>query len=1210
MKLRHFVSMLVFAQAAIADITQAATPPLTIDGEGPGALTSRWHIVDPSSSSVNYFGVGHGSPCKPALYSGTNLVKSNCSSIATEVFGIIHNSQLINYVLPDGTAAVSGKTVKGPPTSIAGLDVSSQLTVIDGPGLLRGLATLHNPSNSSITVETRLLHNLSSQATVAASSDGDTDFATSDRWIIASGGSSLTVDTLVFYGDGSPEVVSHQVDRLNDIYAQRFNVTVPPGETRNVLWFHAMNQIVADATSAVSQFDDIDVAGELLQGLSRQQLINTVNWDFSGIRTSFIFERVVDVTTDLCDPAFDAQRAYINYKYPYQDLDWVDGGRDMGVRVACYRNDDDISAYQLPLLATTGGNPPEVIADSRYTYDRNTGARTRSGTEIENPAASDEVLEGYDWRGGEFEDGAAVFWGCSRAPSGFRDCGVLEADPQGVRYLARRSEFNEQYKRHRGWWVVRDGHTRYFQALIDHSYEYNFPIYTRSVTYALFQHTNDALTELVRYGSEYEYNYETREYSQRTVPGADFYSISLPVVDNGKVAFAGYHYDSSVDTRTRISLNQFENDAISVIWQPGITLPGQRLDDEVYGIYPRSVKNDVLTFEALFYQEDSTGRRHFVARRFYTYDNTDFEQALPDRITVANEAGQVFGVHPQDIEDRKFASSLNRVVDYDSTTRRYTREGGLATNLDGTNRLVTNPNLEGTDHWFYPPEFGDQTIGYGGAQFDAATSQFFQFIELALLDTDSDGVADVDDNCPVTPNPGQEDTTAPIGEGPGDACRDTDGDEVLDVDDFCPLVPDPSNIDSDSDRFGDVCDNCPFVRNTDQADTDGDGQGDVCDADDDNDGIMDTADNCPLIDNPTQDNIDGDAFGDVCDGDKDGDGLFNDIDGRIDAATGEFIDESATPSANFTDQHQGGISFGDVGGGSLEFTIEDLQGETDCTRTAGRCPVGFRVVGIASEDNNPNQQVKRILNICDWKRNEGGKLEIYVGTDAEISCGSVTLRSVVGTPPALFAAEDAVVIVPPAASMTAEDKGVGAFSLDTPPDNAAPVTVQLGEDTVVSIPALVSSAVEEIAPGQFVVQNDEASDAPLTVNVENEVIEYQPGEEGVGIMIDIKPNEEPNALNLGSNGNVPVAILSTASFDATSVVPTSVTLAGSGVKLKGNGDAQASIKDVNNDGLNDLLVHVNTEALELTDEAVSAELVAELTDGTPVRGSDSVLVVP
>lgn len=112
------------------------------------------------------------------------------------------------------------------------------------------------------------------------------------------------------------------------------------------------------------------------------------------------------------------------------------------------------------------------------------------------------------------------------------------------------------------------------------------------------------------------------------------------------------------------------------------------------------------------------------------------------------------------------------------------------------------------------------------------------------------------------------------------------------------------------------------------------------------------------------------------------------------------------------------------------------------------------------------------------------------------------------------------------------------------------------------------------------------------------------------VAIDIKPGDFPNTIKLGSHGAVSVAILSSATFDARRVNPTSITLAGAEVRLKGNGTPSAAIADVNGDGLLDLVVHVETEALELSAADTTAELKGTTFDGKAVRGTDSVRVVP
>jgi hypothetical protein len=111
------------------------------------------------------------------------------------------------------------------------------------------------------------------------------------------------------------------------------------------------------------------------------------------------------------------------------------------------------------------------------------------------------------------------------------------------------------------------------------------------------------------------------------------------------------------------------------------------------------------------------------------------------------------------------------------------------------------------------------------------------------------------------------------------------------------------------------------------------------------------------------------------------------------------------------------------------------------------------------------------------------------------------------------------------------------------------------------------------------------------------------------VNIDVKPGTSPNSINIGSNGSVAVAIFSTPSFDARTVDPLSVTLAGASVEVKGKGTPMASFADVDGDGLLDLVVHVSTEALELTDGDTEVVLEGKTFGGVSIQGTDLVRVI-
>ena len=108
-------------------------------------------------------------------------------------------------------------------------------------------------------------------------------------------------------------------------------------------------------------------------------------------------------------------------------------------------------------------------------------------------------------------------------------------------------------------------------------------------------------------------------------------------------------------------------------------------------------------------------------------------------------------------------------------------------------------------------------------------------------------------------------------------------------------------------------------------------------------------------------------------------------------------------------------------------------------------------------------------------------------------------------------------------------------------------------------------------------------------------------------LIDIKPGNDRNRINICAHGDLPVAILSFETFDATEVDPTTVFLAGAGVRRIGM-DARpvTHTSDVNHDRITDLVVNILIEDLTLVPGDTEATLIGQTFDGTPIEGVDSV----
>jgi hypothetical protein len=119
--------------------------------------------------------------------------------------------------------------------------------------------------------------------------------------------------------------------------------------------------------------------------------------------------------------------------------------------------------------------------------------------------------------------------------------------------------------------------------------------------------------------------------------------------------------------------------------------------------------------------------------------------------------------------------------------------------------------------------------------------------------------------------------------------------------------------------------------------------------------------------------------------------------------------------------------------------------------------------------------------------------------------------------------------------------------------------------------------------------------------------------EVLAVQIDIKPGSDKNPVNLKSKGKIPVAILSTQSFDATKVDPLTVCF-GDAEDASQRDCTEAHAKghpnDVNGDGLLDLLLHFNTQETGIDAGDTQACLSGTTTDGPAIEGCDSIQTKP
>ncbi len=118
----------------------------------------------------------------------------------------------------------------------------------------------------------------------------------------------------------------------------------------------------------------------------------------------------------------------------------------------------------------------------------------------------------------------------------------------------------------------------------------------------------------------------------------------------------------------------------------------------------------------------------------------------------------------------------------------------------------------------------------------------------------------------------------------------------------------------------------------------------------------------------------------------------------------------------------------------------------------------------------------------------------------------------------------------------------------------------------------------------------------------------------VPVDIDIKPGSDHDPIFAPGRGNVPVAILGSDTFDVVDVHVATLAFgpdaAAPSHDLTKVAVFESHLRDVNDDGLTDLLSHYRIEDTGIQPEDTEACLTGETLDGTPFEGCDAIRAVP
>jgi hypothetical protein len=187
----------------------------------------------------------------------------------------------------------------------------------------------------------------------------------------------------------------------------------------------------------------------------------------------------------------------------------------------------------------------------------------------------------------------------------------------------------------------------------------------------------------------------------------------------------------------------------------------------------------------------------------------------------------------------------------------------------------------------------------------------------------------------------------------------------------------------------------------------------------------------------------------------------------------------------------------------------------------------------------------------------------------------------------------------------------GATTLSTSPCallTSAPMRALIGSlDRGLTFFLIGTGPTTVVGPGQLLLS---ANDCPgpggafFTDNTGALLVMLDPIVSETPVAVDIHPGSLPNSINPQSRGVIPAAILTTPTFDATIVDPSSVQFGPNLATV-----AHSALEDVDGDGVLDMMLHFRTQETGITCGDTSASLTGLTNAGEAIKGSDSIKTV-